>query len=350
MLLITPGEWWMPAKKDATYEQLVAQMEERSRPVLEKFSQLSTLYVNNSELLSILSEVKAYWQDTFRPALTSFSCEAVGGDPKAADEVSLMITLMAAGLGIHDDIIDRSYSKHFRKTILGLHGVDDALLIGELFIVKSLTTVRELARNNLPLKRVERTIDAFEKFFLEVWEGEFMETRCRKNLETELEYYNRILWMSTADTEACTRLGALFGGGSENEIEALAEVGRRLGYIFRLADEIKDTLNVEGNLQSRLEDESVPLPIMHAAWTSKRAKSVIKKLLKKRRVSPSDIMVILKTCLETDSFNYTLDLARLNEQKALSRIRELRKSEAQNALTVLVKNAFGRVATLCLSA
>lgn len=338
----------MPVKKDVAYEKLVAQMEERSRPVLEKFGQLSTLWVNNSELLSILSEVKAYWKDTFRPSLASFSCEAVGGDPKAADEVSLMITLMAAGLGIHDDIIDRSYSKHFRKTILGLHGVDDALLIGELFIVKSLTAVREIARNNLPSDKVEKTIDAFEKFFLEVWEGEFMETRCRRNLETELDYYKRILWMSTADTEACTRLGAFFGGGSENEIEALAEVGRRLGYIFRLADEIKDALNVEGNLQSRLEDESVPLPILHAAWTSQKAKSMMKKLLLKRRISLSDVMVILKACFEADSFNYTLDLARSNEREALRRISELKKSKAQSALTLLVKNAFGRVATLCL--
>jgi geranylgeranyl pyrophosphate synthase len=339
----------LPVKKDVAYEQLVEKMEERSRPVLERFDQLSTLHVNNSELLSILLEVKAYWKDTFRPSLTSFSCEAVGGDPRAADEVSLMITLMAAGLGIHDDIIDRSYSKHFRKTILGLHGVDDALLIGELFIVKSLTTVREIARNSLFSEKVEGTIDAFEKFFLEVWEGEFMETRCRRNLETELDYYNKILWMSTADTEACTRLGALFGGGSENEIEALAEVGRRLGYIFRLADEIKDALNVEGNLQSRLEDESVPLPVLHAAWTSQKAKSRLKRRLSKRRISPSDVMIVLKTCYETDSFNYTLDLARSNERQALNRISKLRKSEAKDALTLLVKNAFGRVAALCFN-
>jgi geranylgeranyl diphosphate synthase type I len=339
----------LPVKKDVAYERLVAQMKERSRSVLEKFGQLSTLHVNNSELLSVLSEVKAYWKDTFRPSLTSFSCEAVGGDPKAADDVSLMITLMAAGLGIHDDIIDRSYIKHFRKTILGLHGVDDALLIGELFIVKSLTTVREIARNSLFSENVWRTIDAFEKFFLEVWEGEFMETRCRRNLETELDYYNKILWMSTADTEACTRLGALFGGGSENEIEALAEVGRRLGYIFRLADEIKDALNVEGNLQSRLEDESVPLPVLHAAWASQIAKSRLKRLLLKQRISSSDVMIVLKSCYETDSFNYALGLARSNEHDALNKLNELKKSEAQNALTLLVKNAFGRVATLCLS-
>ena len=339
----------MPGKKDAPYEQLVAEMEERSRSVLEKFDRMSTLGVNNPELLSVLADVRAYWKDTFRPSLASFSCEAVGGDPKAADDVSLMITLMAAGLGIHDDIIDKSFNKHFRKTILGLHGVDDALLIGELFIVKSLTTVREIAGNNLPSDRVERTIEAFERFFLEVWEGEFMETHCRRNLDTNLEYYNKVLWMSTADTEACTRLGAMFGRGSEVEIEALAEVGRRLGFIFRLADEVKDALNIEGNLQSRLEDESVPLPILHSAWSSPKAKSKIKKILTKQRVRPKDVMVILKSCFETESYNYALDLAKENEREALNRIKTLKKSEAQKALTLLVKNAFGRVTALCAS-
>ncbi len=333
--------------KDASYEQLVKRMEERSRPVLDKFDQTTSLWVNNSEILSMLSEVKAYWKDTFRPSLASFSCEAVGGDPRTAQEVSLMITMMAAGLGIHDDIIDRTLTKHFRKTILGLHGVDDALLVGELFIVKSLTAIREIAKNNMISEKALLTIDAFEKFFIEVWEAEFMETRCRKNLETDLDYYNRILWMSTADTEACTRLGALFGGGSEKEIDVLAKVGRRLGYIFRLADEVKDVLNVEGTLQYRLENESVPLPILHSSWSSQKTKSIMSEILAKRRISHSDIMIIIESCFETKSFNYTLDLAKQSRQEALDRIGQLRKSEAREALTQLVKNAFGRIAALC---
>ncbi|HCW08098.1 MAG TPA: hypothetical protein DGG95_12120, partial [Cytophagales bacterium] len=250
----------MSSVNESTNEDLSLKMRERSYRILERFQRTSISGVNHPKLLSILADVNAYWKDILRPSLASFSSEAVGGKSNAADEACLMITLMGAGLGIHDDIIDRSLSKHSRMTILGLHGVDNALLIGELFIVKSLTIIREMIKKNYNTETIEKIIEEFERFFLEVWEGEFMETLCRRNLETDLDEYLKVLWMSTADTEVCTRFGAILGGGSKSEVEALAEVGRRLGYMYRLADDIKDTLNLEGTLHFRLANESIPLP------------------------------------------------------------------------------------------
>jgi geranylgeranyl pyrophosphate synthase len=334
--------------KDLAIKKLAVKMEERSRKTLERFGQVSVSGVNHSQLLSILADVKAYWKDNFRPALTSFSCEAVGGQPEAADDVSLMITLMGAGLGIHDDIIDKSLNKHFRTTILGLHGVDDALLVGELFIVKALTQVREMVRKADNPKKIENIIEVYEGFFLEVWEGEFMETLCRRNLDTELKHYERILWMSAADTEACTRLGAILGGGSKIEVEALAEVGRRLGFLHRLADDVKDSLNWEGNLPWRLENESVPLPILYAAKSSKENYLKIKSILEQFPITPSDIRNVLEICFETDAFNYVLSMAKQNAMQATRKLRLLKKSGAKNALALMVEDAMANVKSLCL--
>jgi geranylgeranyl pyrophosphate synthase len=334
--------------KDPNLEELAVEMKERSRKTLERFGQVSISGVNHPQLLSILADVKAYWKDNFRPALTSFSCEAVGGQPEAADDVSLMISLMGAGLGIHDDIIDKSLNKHFRTTILGRHGIDNALLVGELFIVKALTLFPEMIGKNYDSKKLGTIIEVFEGFFLEVWEGEFMETLCRRNLDTELEIYEKILWMSTADTEACTRLGAFLGGGTKTEVEALAEVGRRLGFIHRLADEIKDTLNLEGNLPWRLEHESVPLPILCSAKSSKATYSRIKSVLEKAQIAPADIRNILDACFETEAFNHVLNMAKRNATEAKRKLRVLKKSEAQNSLALLVQNAMATIAGLSL--
>jgi len=322
-------------------------MTQRSQAVLERFGQISVAGVNLPELLSILSEVKAYWKDNFRPALISFSCQAVGGQTNVADDASLMVTLMGAGLGIHDDIIDRSFSKHFRMTVLGSHGVDDALLIGELFIVKSLLTVKEMIRKDFSIQTIGKILEIFENFFMEIWEGEFLETRCRRNLDTELKEYEKVLWMSTADTEACARIGAMLGGGSRAEIETLAEVGRRLGYIFRLGDELKDTLNLENNLQNRLEDESVPLPILFAAKSSQEIYNRIKNILAKPKVDSSDVLNLLKICLEVDSFTYVLNLAKANEVEALSKLDLLENNDSKEALALLVKNTFEKIEALC---
>lgn len=337
----------LPKDKDPALEKLAVEMEERSRKTLERFGQVSVSGVNHPKLLSILADVKAYWKDNFRPALTSFSCEAVGGQPEAADDVNLMITLMGAGLGIHDDIIDKSLNKHFRTTILGLHGIDNALLVGELFIVKALTQIREIARKTCDPKKIENIIEVYESFFLEVWEGEFMETLCRRNLDTELKHYEKILWMSTADTEACTRLGAILGGGSKIEVEALAEVGRRLGFIHRLADDIKDTLNLEGNLPYRLKNESVPLPILYAAKSSKETYLKIKSILERFPITSSDIRNILEACFETEAFNYVLNMAKQNAMEATRKLNLLKKSGAQDSLVLIIENAMANIAGLC---
>jgi geranylgeranyl pyrophosphate synthase len=334
-------------KKRLTVKELTAEMEERSRKVIDRFGLASVSGVNNPLLQSYLEDVRAYWKDNFRPALTSFSCEAVGGQPDAADDISLMITLLSAGLGIHDDIIDKSLDKHDRMTILGLHGADNALLLGELFIVKSLTVIGETGRKRSNPEEILQVLKEFESFFIEVWEGEFMETLCRRNLDTELELYQRVLWMSTADTEACAKFGAIIGGGSKNEIDGLARVGRQIGYIHRLGDDAKDALNFEGNLGSRLENESVPLPILYAAKSSKDAYLEIKNILEHPKVDQVDIDKVMQWCFKNDAFEYVRRLTKKSEVNAIRTLHSLKKSEAQEALVSMTRTVYKSVQKVC---
>jgi geranylgeranyl diphosphate synthase type II len=328
----------MPKYMHISDSLLSALINERGSRILEKFRQTIVSGVSHPSLLSILTDVKKYWKDNYRPALTSFSCEAVGGQPAAADDASLMITLLSAGLGIHDDIIDKSQNKHFRMTILGLHGVENALLAGDLFIVKALTTSRGIIRN-CSSEKAALVVDAFENFFVEVWEGEYMEIQCRKNLETELDDYQRVLWKSTADTEACARLGAFFGNGSHGDIGALAEFGRRLGYMFRLSDDMNDSLNTEGNLCNRLENESIPLPILFAAKYSKSNFVQIRSILQKTDISPPDAQKILELCFDSGALSYVQGLAQENSARAISKLRLLKRSFARNALEAMMKKS-----------
>ena len=337
----------MNKKKELIVKDLTEEMEERSRKVIDRFGKVSVSGVNNPILQSFLGDVKAYWKDNFRPALASFSCEAVGGQPDATDDISLMITLLSAGLGIHDDIIDKSPNKHERMTILGLHGADNALLLGELFIVKSLTSIGAIARKGSNADEIRWILKEFESFFIEVWEGEFMETLCRRNLDTELEHYQRVLWMSTADTEACAKFGAMIGGGSKNEIDCLALVGRQIGYMHRLGGDVMDALNFEGNLSSRLENESVPLPILYTAKSSLDAHQEIETILEHSRVSHADISEITELCFKNEAFEYVRRLTRKSEAEAISTLNSLKKSEAQGALAAMIRNVYKSIQKIC---
>jgi geranylgeranyl diphosphate synthase type I len=333
--------------QDTAFEELAVKMKERSQRILERFGQVSVSGVNYPQLLSFLADVKTYWKDNFRPALTSFSCEAVGGQPEATDDVSLIITVVGAGLGIHDDIIDKSLNKHFRMTILGLHGLDNALLVGDLLIIKSWATVRGMIEKTYEPKKIMRVIEAYESFFIEICEAEFMEVSCRRNLDTDLEYYQKILWKSTADTEACARLGAILGDGSSDEVQALAEFGRRLGFTFRLLDDVKDSLNMEGSLPHRLQYESVPLPILYAAKSSKEKFLKINSILENSPITSLDVSELLQICFETNAFMYVYDIAKQNAKESAKKLRLLRSTEARNILSLMNKKSLADIASIC---
>ncbi len=311
-----------------------------------RFNQVVIEGITNSDLQRLLNEVNNYWKDMLRPSLTSFCCEAVGGSPDDANEISLMVTLIAAGMGIHDDIIDKSLSKHFRLTAVGTQGPDSALVAGDLLIVKALSAIRKIVRVN-KLSQTDAIIAAYEAAFVEMCEGEFMEISCRKRLDIDLKDYNQILWKFGADTEVCARLGAIVGNGSNREIEVLSLFGRELGYMFRLIAEVKDCLNIEGNLPERLENESIPLPILFSAKSSPLRYSKIQKSLRKTNICSNDIEFLLELCFEADAFSYVKNLSEKNYREAIRILDELRTSEAQQALRQIAGHYFEEVEKLC---
>jgi geranylgeranyl diphosphate synthase type I len=321
---------------------------ERSKKVLEKFGQIATSQVTNPKLLAALEDVKSYWRDFNRPTLTFFSCEAVGGDPALAENAGLMFTLASAGFGIHDDILDNSLNKHFRRTILGLHGPEIALLVGDLLIVKAWSTAHKILGKTCNPSKTADILETYGNLSVEICEAEFMETLCRRKLDTELDYYETVLWTEMAETEVCCRIGAMIGDGRPNEVEALSGFGRRIGFISRLANEVEDCLNIEGELLHRIQYESVPLPLLYAAKSSNEVYAKIKKIVEKNHLSPSDARSLLKVCFQTEAFEYVRNTAKKNEEEANSMLGKLKKSKASDALLLLIHEAYSRVDSLCI--
>jgi len=195
--------------------------------------------------------------------------------------------------------------------------------------------------------KIADIVEVYGNLSVEICEAEFMETRCRRRVDTDLDYYMNILWKAMAETEACSRIGAIMGGGRTNEVEALAEFGRRLGFMSRLADDIEDCLNLRGDLLHRIEYESVPLPLLYAAKSStetcKRLKEIIEKSL-----TPSDAKQLLKFCFETEAFAYVRDIAEKNLGVATRKLSTLRHNYAGDVLRSMIKRSYERVADLCV--
>jgi len=321
----------------------------RAQKVLEKFGQVAVSGVTNDKLLSMLEVVKKYWVDSLRPALLSFCCEAVGAKSEVVIDAGVMIALADAGISIHDDIVDNTKKKRCRKTILGAYGLNNALLVGDLLIVKAWSLIHEMIRKTNKPITVAAFAEAYGNSSLDMCEAEIDEISCRKNLETDLEFFKEVLWKLNSGIKACAKLGAIIGGGTKKEINALSEVGKSLALILGIMDDIRDTLSVDNYLVHRLENESIPLPLLYAAKTSEDRYKTIESVIKKTSLSPSDARELLNLCFEAKAFTYAYEVVKREGKKATDHLNSLKPSYAQNIVKLIINSSIRNVEKLLSS-
>ena len=335
--------------EDASDEELEKLIEERSKAIIGQFREIAVSNITDPNLKEILEYVSAYWKDRLRPALTSFSCEAVGGKWEMAKDASLMFALAAAGTQIHDEIIDKSTKNHFRRTVVGIRGVDNALLAGDLLIVKAWAMLKEITSGAHEPMKIAEVIQTYGRISFEICEAELMEISCRRKISTDLKQYEeKFLRKINADLEACAKTGAILGGGSELEILALGQAGRGLGFLMGLNDDSTDSMNKEGNLPHRLEFESVPLPILYAAKSSDSNRLIVESILEKPPISSSDVAQLLEMCFETGAFSYVLEIARQSAQEVAYKLRTIEPSTARSVLELTAKEFIEEIAEMCV--
>lgn len=226
-----------------------------------------------------------YWHDVTRPALLSLVCEAVGGDPNITTPVAVSIILTSGAVDIHDDIIDQSKNKGERPTVYGKFGKDIALLVGDALIFKGFTSLYDAVEKGVPTEKIAIISNIIKKTFFELGDAEALELQFRGQLDVTPEDYLYVVRKKAADVEAYTRISAILGDGSKEEIEDLAEYGRLLGMLVILRDDMIDMLDPKETIH-RIKKEHLSLAILYALQNSEM-KLAVSSILKKK-VTPKD--------------------------------------------------------------
>ncbi|MDD1746457.1 MAG: polyprenyl synthetase family protein [Methanomassiliicoccales archaeon] len=255
--------------------------------VNEAFDDLFSHGIPSSKANRVLRKFSRWWTDYTRAALIVMSCQAVGGDPVLVRQAAKSLVLAGGAFDLHDDIIDRSFvrKKARKKTIQGQFGMEATLLAGDALLIGGLVNLAEMpGLSNATKKEVVAEIT---KGLFELGSAEMDEMAFVHNLDTTPRSYIRILWMKSGDLESYTKVGAMIGNGSKEEVEALGMYGRCLGMVCILRDELEDTFNDFYELRSRISSESLPLPIVYSLGDAK-CRLHLKKLFRALPKEPSD--------------------------------------------------------------
>lgn len=287
-------------------------------------------------LKNIKLEIEKYvarWTDSTRPGTLALSFEVVGGQTDCAVPLQTAMQLIDATMDIHDDIIDNSIAKKSVKTIYGKLGKEAALLLGDAFMVEGFCELQK-ALENLPQERREQIMATVLSFLFEVVEAHLIEAQLKnKKWGVSPEIYLEVLTKKAADIDGRMKIGAIYGGGSEEEVETLSNLGRKLGTLLVIRAEFVDIFERD-ELSNRVKNECLPLPILYAI-RNKNVKTKIKKILLKDKLVKEDCEEIIKILDKSKDVltlkNYLLQLniqakqlvGKLNDNQARKTIQEL---------------------------
>ncbi|MDD5800643.1 MAG: polyprenyl synthetase family protein [Coriobacteriales bacterium] len=188
-----------------------------------------------------------------RPALCLLGAAAVGAPEERALSVASAVELFQSAALIHDDIADEGQMRRGQPCVHVTEGVGVALNVGDLALVATTTTVLRDQRLDAGTRlRLLEEISAMEERTLE---GQALDLGWARDecWDVSVDDYLYMASHKTAYYSAAVPLacGAICGGGTTAQVEALRSFGMDAGLAFQLQD---DLLNLAGDAEAQGKD------------------------------------------------------------------------------------------------
>lgn len=179
-----------------------------------------------------------------RPLLVLLVCSSVGGDWLHAIYAAAAVELIHNFSLVHDDIQDNSDKRRGRATVWVKWGMPHAINVGDVLFVLANQALLDLS-TRYPAEIVVRAAQILQQTCLDLTKGQYLDMSYQQNVNlTQADYWPMVTGKTAALISACTHIGALLGGASDEIQEAYRDFGHYLGLAFQIQDDI---LGVWGN-------------------------------------------------------------------------------------------------------
>lgn len=137
---------------------------------------------------------------------------------------------------LHDDLMDRADMRRGKATVHKVWNDNVAILSGDAMLVLAYQFMAQCAS-----ERLKDVMDLFSLTALEICEGQQldMEFEQRKDVKED-EYIEMIRLKTSVLLAASLKIGAILGGASKEDADALYDFGVNLGLAFQLKDDLLD--------------------------------------------------------------------------------------------------------------
>ena len=313
---------------------VVADLTKRSKKGIELAKKLLLEEkIDDLRFREALEYYLANWEILAHSGLLSVACESVGGKIDDILPTQAAMAMMAAAFDIHDDIIDKSLTKHEKQTVYGKFGTEISLLLGNSFLIEGFKLLVD-STTMLPRQKGKLAIDMTKRLLFEAGNAHALEIGFRERKIPSTDEYMKIIEMKAAGIEVDMFMGALFGGGGDGDVEVLARIGRILGILIALRENFIDIFEAE-ELRQRIAVHDFPLPLF-AAMQDKKAEDEIQRILSKDNWSENEISQLLDITLETEPVLQIKKKMQLLMGEAMNLVKKLPNSKLHGKLQAII--------------
>uniref|UniRef100_A0A5B6ZV75 Putative geranyl diphosphate synthase large subunit n=1 Tax=Davidia involucrata TaxID=16924 RepID=A0A5B6ZV75_DAVIN len=179
-----------------------------------------------------------------RPALCIASCELVGGHQSTAMPAACAVEMIHTMSLMHDDLpcMDNDDLRRGKPTNHKVFGEDVAVLAGDALLSFAFEHIAT-ATVGVSSERIVRVIGELAKSIGSegLVAGQVVDINSEGISDVGLEHLEFIHVHKTAALlEGSVVLGAILGGGSDEEVEKLRKFARCIGLLFQVVDDILD--------------------------------------------------------------------------------------------------------------
>jgi geranylgeranyl diphosphate synthase type I len=176
-----------------------------------------------------------------RPAFCYWGYRATGREhARAAVQAAASLELLHTFAIVHDDIMDRSEERRGVPTAHVKHGLNVALLVGDLALV--LADALFVGSGFAPAD-VARAFEHYSRMRQQVIAGQFLDLKLSGDPEVSEEHarWVAVLKSGRYTVEQPLAIGASLGGAPAELLDAMARFGAPLGEAFQLRDDLLGT-------------------------------------------------------------------------------------------------------------
>lgn len=170
-----------------------------------------------------------------RPLILLLCAECVQSKKPDADAylAASAIELLHTESIIHDDIIDEENLRRGKPSFHVKYGYNSSILTAD-FVLGIILNIGSKLKDL-------RILNELSNAATRMSEGEMMEIRLGKEPDISEDDYIKVLEYKTASLfEASARIGAIIGGGTEDQVHAMTSFGNLLGIAYQIHDDLID--------------------------------------------------------------------------------------------------------------